>query len=219
MSKQTPHPDEVLEALLLRCTREQKRQNLRRLHELCAAQRVGTRDFSFSVIGRLWEAAGGIKARALYNAPSEDYRTLIQAWEKHSGPVAVRTVEPKGNVSHGFLTRIEDPAIRALVQGALLERDKLRAEVNLLKSLTHLQLDRSPAIPAPSLVVTSAHSSAATKLSLTPSEREALERALSSEFFEDQGWTEGRSGEVLNDRGRRLFEPGFTRAIRKMLAQ
>jgi len=56
------------------------------------------------------------------------------------------------------------------------------------------------------------------KPTLTSSEREALERAIAADFLEDQGWVEGRSGEVLNERGRRLFESGFTRAIRKILS-
>lgn len=219
MNKQVPHPDDVLEALLEGSMREQKRENLRRLHALCAAQHAGTKDFSLPVIGKLWEATGGIKARALYNAPSGDYRTLIQAWQRHSGPVEVRAAEPKSKASHEFLARIDDPAIRALVQGALIERDRLRAEVNLLKSVTHLKLDRSPLLPSPLPPAPPLLSPTAANLALTVSEREALEGAVSPEFLSDQGWTEGRSGEVLNDKGRRLFEPGYTRAIRKVLAR
>ena len=216
MSKRAaPHPDDVLDALLQGCTREQKR----RIHELCAAQHAGSKDFSLSAVGKLWEAAGGIKARALYNAPSEDYRTLIQAWERHAGPIEVRAVEPKGKASHDFVARIDDPAIRALVQGALIERDKLQAEVNLLKSLTHLKLDRSPSLPSPTPSSSPALAPPSPSPGLTPSEREALERAVSVDFLSDQGWSEGRSGEVLNEKGRRIFEPGFTRAIRKVLAQ
>lgn len=218
MGKPVPHPDDVLGALIEGCTREQKRINLKRLHDLCGAHHAGTKDFSLPVIGKLWEATGGIKARALYNAPSEDYRTLIKAWEQFSGPVKPRTEEAKLKASHEFIARIDDPAIRALVHRALIDRDRLRAEVNLLKSLTHLNLDHSPS--APEVVVTPPQndsSSQAPAVVLTPSEREALERAISAEFLDDQGWTEGRSGEVLNEKGRRLFEPGFTRAIRKLL--
>ena len=52
---------------------------------------------------------------------------------------------------------------------------------------------------------------------LTPSEREALEKAISPEFLEEQGWHEGDYGEIVNDRRRILFEVGFARAIRKIL--
>jgi hypothetical protein len=219
MNERDPHPDDVLEALLECSTREQKRDNLRRLHALCAAQHAGTKDFSLPVVGKLWEATGGIKARALYNAPSEHYRTLIQAWEKHSGPAEVRAAEPKTKAGHDFLARIDDPAIRALMQGALIERDRLQAEVNLLKSVTHLKLDRSPALPGPAPVAVPFLPPSAPNPDLTASEREALQRAVSPEFLSDQGWTEGRSGEVRNDKGRRLFEPGYARAIRKVLAR
>lgn len=215
------HPDDVLEALIAGCTRQQKVQNLKLLHALCGAQHSGSKDFSLAVIGRLWEAGGGIKARALYNAPSDDYRTLIKAWEAYSGP-AVKAAKPSGQVaasSTPFLARIEDPAVRALAHAALIERDKLRAEVNLLKSLTVLNLDRAPALASPAsrsktgvLAVGSGTSAA-----LTPSERDALERAISPLFLSDQGWSEGANGEVQNERGRRIFEAGFVRAIRKVL--
>jgi len=144
MSHSELHPDDVLEALLKGCSREQKRTNLKQLHALCAAQHAGTKDFSLPVIGKLWEATGGIKARALYNAPSEDYRTLIQAWQRYAGPAKALTEEARVKAGHEFIARIDDPAIKALVHRAIIERDKLRAEVNLLKSLTHLNLDRSP---------------------------------------------------------------------------
>lgn len=215
------HPDEVLAALVEKCTRQQKIKNLQMLHALCGAQHSGSRDFSLASIGRLWEVGGGIKARALYNAPSADYRTLIQAWEKHSGP-STKPAKASGQVAASatpFLARIEDPALRALAHAALIERDKLRAEVNLLKSVTVLNLDRSPVLPGPlnqsrsGVPVAGGSASAA----LTSSEREALERAISPMFLNDQGWSEGPNGEILNDRGRRIFEAGFTRAIRKVL--
>lgn len=218
------NPNDVLDALRATSTRRQKVSNLELLHELCAAQQAGSRDFSLPTIGRLWEAAGGIKARALYNAASADYRTLIAAWEKHSGPAPRKDAEPKGAKQSAFLEKIEDPAVRALVQGALIERDKLQAEVNLLKSATMLQLDRSPPMlagPATTQVgpLSPVLPSPTAAPALTTSEREALEHAVSPVFLEDQGWTEKRSGEVVNDKGRRIFEAGFTKAIRKVLAR
>lgn len=217
------HPEEVLAALSAKCRRQQKVKNLQTLHALCGAQYSGSKDFSISSIGRLWEVSGGIKARALYNAPSEDYRTLIKAWEKHSGPLT-KPAKSSGQAaasSAPFLARIEDPALRALAHAALIERDKLRAEVNLLKSVTVLNLDRSPALPSPMNQsrggVPVVGSSAIT--ALMSSEREALEQAISPVFLNDQGWSEGPNGEILNDRGRRIFEAGFTRAIRKVLGR
>ena len=52
---------------------------------------------------------------------------------------------------------------------------------------------------------------------LTPSEREALQKAVTADYLEERGLREGSHGEILNDRGRMLFEVGFARAIRKVL--
>ncbi|MCY0852813.1 gamma-mobile-trio protein GmtX [Cupriavidus sp. D39] len=53
---------------------------------------------------------------------------------------------------------------------------------------------------------------------LTPSEREALQKAVSADFLEERGLREGSHGEIVNARGRTVFEVGFARAIRKVLA-
>jgi hypothetical protein len=55
------------------------------------------------------------------------------------------------------------------------------------------------------------------KAQLTASEREALQKAVSLQFLEEQGWREGSHGEILNDKGRTFFEVGYTKAIRKVL--
>ena len=53
---------------------------------------------------------------------------------------------------------------------------------------------------------------------LTPSEREALQKAVSAHYLEERGLREGSHGEIVNARGRTVFEVGFARAIRKVLA-
>ena len=54
---------------------------------------------------------------------------------------------------------------------------------------------------------------------LTPSEHEALRKAVSSDYLEERGLREGSYGEIKNQAGRTIFEVGFGRAIRKVLAQ
>ena len=212
------HPDDVLQALLKKSARSQKEANLRKLHEVCAAQHGGSKDFSLPAIGRLWEAAGGIKALALYNAASDDYRTLIKAWADFSGPVEVSPAPVKESRRYSFLTRIEDPAVRALVQGVVIERDKLEGEVNLLKSLSTLTINRNPSLAttppagAPALLP-----AATSPTTLTESERAALERAISPDFLDGEGWVETKNGAVKKENGRTIFDPGFTKAIRKVL--
>ena len=55
-SRTNIHPDAVLESLLAKAERSNRRNNLTRMHELCRKQHeVGSRDFSLSAIGRLVE--------------------------------------------------------------------------------------------------------------------------------------------------------------------
>lgn len=210
----TVHPDSVLEALLARKPRAQRVDNLKLVHSVCAAQHASKAEISVAAVGKLVEAAGGMKARALYNAASEDYRTLIEAWRTFSGPFRPPSTETRATRDDEWLMRIDDPAVRSLVQAAFIERDKLRAELNLVKSVTHITVDRRPVqiLPADSTPTLNPAS-----LKLTPSERDALEHAVSAAHLEDEGWSEGKHGEVLNQRGRKVFEPGFTKAIRKVL--
>jgi hypothetical protein len=212
------HPDAVLESLLAKGGRSNRRANLAKVHELCCRQHAaGSRDFSLPTIGRLAEAEGILKGRALYNAPSADYRALIEAWATYAGPPAPKP--PKTLASHEYLMRIEDPAIRSIMQAIIAERDKLKAQLNVMKANTQVTVDRRPlgatvaAAPGTQPVTVVAPSA-----QLTPSEREALQNAVSADYLENQGFREGSHGEIVNARGRTVFEVGFARAIRKLLA-
>lgn len=211
------HPDAVLDSLLVKGGRSNRRENLAKMHELCRKQHeAGSREFSLPTIGRLAETAGIMKGRALYNAPSADYRALIEAWAAYAGPAAPKP--PKTLASHEYLLRIEDPAIRSIMQAIIAERDKLKAQLNVLKANTQVTVDRRP------LGATVASSPGmqpvavlALSAQLTPSEREALQKAVSADYLEERGLKEGSHGEIVNGRGRVVFDVGFTRAIRKVL--
>jgi hypothetical protein len=51
----------------------------------------------------------------------------------------------------------------------------------------------------------------------TPTECEALRKAVSPEYLEERGLREGSHGEIVNERGRTVLEVGFARTIRKVL--
>ncbi len=211
------HPDALLASLLAKGARSQRQGNLAKLHEICRLQHEnGSRVFSIPSIGRLCEAQGILKGRALYNAASADYRILIEAWAAYVGP----SVPPprKTLASHEYLMRIDDPAIRSIMQSVIAERDRLKAQLNVLKAHTQVTIDRRPR-GASVVSYPSAEQIARVSMTaqLTPSERDSLRKAASPQFLEEQGWREGSHGEILNDRGRTLFEVGFTRAIRKVL--
>ena len=211
------HPTAVLEALLAKGGRSNRRANLAKTHELCRKQHeAGSRDFSLAAIGRLAEAEGILKGRALYNAQSADYKVLIEAWGAYAGPPAPKL--PKTLASHDYLMRIEDPAIRSIMQAVIVERDKLKAQINVLKANTQVIVDRRP-LGATIAVVPGAPPVAVLALAaqLTPSEREALQQAVSPDYLEEQSLREGSHGEIVTERGRTVFGVGFARAIRKVL--
>lgn len=211
------HPDAVLTSLLDKGARSNRRANLAKIHELCRRQHTtGSRDFSLPAIGRLAESEGILKARVLYNAPSADYRALIEAWAAYAGPALPKP--PKNMASQDYLMRIDDPAIRSIMQAIIAERDKLKAQLNVLKSHTHVIVDRRPlgatlsASPGTQPVVVLAVSA-----QLTPSEHEALRKAVSASYLEERGLKEGSHGEIVNERGRTVLDVGFAGAIRKVL--
>jgi len=213
------HPDAVLASLLDKGGRANRRANLAKIHELCRRHHaVGSRDFSLPAIGRLAEAEGILKGRALYNAPSADYRALIEAWAAYAGPAAPKPA--KTLASHEYLMRIEDPAIRSIMQSIIAERDKLKAQVNVLKANSHVTVDRRP------MGVTVSAASGmqpvavlALSAQLTDSERESLQKAVSAGYLEERGLKEGTHGEIVTERGRTIFEVGFARAVRKVLGE
>lgn len=211
------HPDHVLASLLDKGGRSNRRANLTNMHEVCRRQHAsGSRDFSLPSIGRSAEAEGILRGRALYNAQSADYRTLIEAWAAYAGPA-----EPKSRktlASHDYLLRIDDPAIRSIMQSIIAERDKLKAQLNVLKAHTQVTVDRRPLGDSISSVASTSPVAVITQSArLTPSEREALQKAVSASYLEERGLAEGSHGEIVNERGRTVFEVGFARAVRKVL--
>lgn len=210
------HPDAVFKAIQAKGARSQVQRTLEKIHEICRKQyELGSRDFSISTIGRICEQQEVIKGRVLYNATSRDYKELIQAWAAYAGPPIAPP--PKELASHSYLLRIEDPAIRSIVQATIAERDMLRAQINQLKSTTIGTVDMRPL--GASIASTPDNTPFAVlemSAQLTEPEREALKAAISPEFLANEGWEEGERGEIKKG-GRVLFQRGYISAIRRLL--
>lgn len=207
-------PDAVLAELLgaTPTPRPQKIKSLMAIHEVCQAVfEIGPRDFSLNNIGKLCEKRGILKARGLNNAPAADHRRLIDAWSKFAGPPPAK-IRNEGLISEAYVNRIEDPAIRMLVKRDLAELRRIRAQLNTLKSTKLVQIDRRPVHNAQPLVRDSSKV-------LTDSERSSLRKAISVEFLASRGWQEIELGEIVNDRGKTLFEPGYATGLRKLLEE
>lgn len=218
MVKTDIHPDAVLVALLAAGGRPAKLKNLKLIHEACRRQfERNSRDFSFRTIGKYTEEQGGLSYRSIYNLP--EYGKLIEAWQAYVGPADPTTRARKSPpVAQAYLAQIEDPAIRTIMEGIIIERDKLRGENNLLRSLPRAIIDKRPlgatiAFPEEASPVAVVNVGAR----LTESERQALKKAIDADFLADNGWVEGPHGEILNERGRTVFNIGFASAVRKVL--
>lgn len=212
------HPDNVLVALLAAGGRPAKLKNLKLVHEACRRQNErNSRDFSFRTISKYTEEQGGVAYRSMYNTP--EYGKLIEAWQAYAGPAdPTPRARKQTPVAQSFLARIEDPAVRSIMEGVIIERDKLRGENNVLRSLPRGIIDKRPlgatiAFPEEASPVAVVNVGAR----LTESERQALKKAIDAGFLADNGWVEGPHGEILNDRGRTVFDVGFATAIRKVL--
>jgi len=224
MPTNTVHPEEVLKALLAKGNRQDKVEKLNKVYELCGLEysrnSQGARDFSLANISKLLESQGLFKARTIYTTQSADYVALIDAWKAYNGTKESKQIKKQvtQDDKYAFLKQIEDPAIRCLCQIAVVERDKLKAELNLLKSKTEVIVDMRPLgaeIPKGdnNNVVIQAWAQ------LTDSERNALVAAIDPKTLALRKWRLGNTGEILDERDRFVFMPGFATAIAKMIGK
>lgn len=207
------HPNEVHDALAAKGGRNKRIQNLSRIHETCHRHfKNGNKNFSVSVVGKLLEAEGIIKSRALYNAASADYKILLNAWQEYAGSHILESSTP--NLS--FIKRIEDPAIRQIIQSIISERDQLKSQLNTLKNNSSISIDYRPQktenINSPNVVTVFSPLE-----QLTDIEIESLKKSICKDYLAYHGMIEGTHGEILNNKGRIVFDVGFARAIRKLI--
>lgn len=211
-------PAEVLQSLK-GSARPQKQRNLDVLQAVCEEiHRSGSGDYSLATIGRLTHARGGPSPRTLYTAQSEDFRVLVKAWKDHHATATAsgrRRAQVKPLGEDNLIRRIDDPALRALLGAVVAERNRLRAELNVVRAHANVVIDRR--MQPPVLGAGSVQVVAPGEL-LTEIEHESLQRAVSKAFLDQEGWTEGEHGEIVNGKGRRIYGHGYASAIRKLLA-
>lgn len=207
------HPDLVFEALLATTSNPRRAKNLRALHGICTTQAATTRDFSLATLRKIADAQSAFNGRILYNKSSRPLVDLIRSWKAYRpGQHLIPQVEEELGPHSKLLLLIGDPALRSLLQAKLVEYERQRAELRLLKSIATVTVDLRPRMP---LLQSENVGRPAPKL--TASEKAALKAAISPEFLTSQGWSLGVHGEVRNTIGRQLFCAGYATAIRKIL--
>lgn len=222
MERTDIHPNVILQELLAKNPRKDKAEKLRQLNDICASHYAKSkiiRDFTLPSIGRICRMQGLFKTeRTLYNACSKDYCDLINAWAAYSGPSSVKVskIRPDVPVEHQYLLKIEDHALRSIIQSIIAQRDKLNKQLNIMKSQLKIQVDQRPVSTVVSIDEPSEWKTKNEPF-LTDSEINALKKAISAEFMEDQGWLAGSDGEVYTAGGAIVFDPGFVTAIKKIV--
>ena len=219
--------------LLLKELKERKSQrtqsSLDKLNELLKAHSgAGEKDFSIATIGRLSAMKGGIGSVSIRNKSGGHYRRLIEAWAVNASctmkkPPNLNSRERDIPTDNKLLERLDDPALRVLFGQIIAEGKKLKKENRLLKQQVDIVIDLRPtkvmpyrpSTPQESIeIITPLHGK------LLPSEIEALESAISEDFFNSQGWDiNEKAGRVKDQHGRPLYKPGYINAIKKVLSE
>ena len=207
------HPDDLLDQLKTTAT-PRKQKTLDLIHEVCREQyERGSKDFSVATIARIAADRGGPSKGAIHNATGDDYKGLIKAWAEHTGGVTRKVRQVSQNPYTALIDKIENPALRSMMNGILAENRQMRREITLLKAEGNRLIDMRPQSTEPRVPVQIPPASHG----LYPTEIEALRHAVSDRLLEDEGWTTDSEGRVVTETGRALYKPGYVSAIRKIL--
>lgn len=177
-------------------------QTLQAIYEVCSEQKQrGLSDFSFSTISRLGEGRGVPKAQSIRNKTGEPYRALIKSFEDNTDKNSSKSKKYKGKLD--WIEEISDVRLKILVghQAAQLAQAK-----RTMKEFT-----------PPDMVININDGLAVQTDSFTPLEKMALEYLTSNEFIEKWDFKKGSHGDILNDKGDRVFKIATIDAIEKAL--
>ena len=215
------HPDQVLAALKQKAKRSNKVANLDAIHAVCTeVYKSGGVDYSYALVGRMSERQGGPAVNTLYTHASADYRALIDAWGAYAKVNGRRTaVKPMLATDEDLLKKVDDPAVRALLSMAVAERNRYRQQLDTLRSQSSITIDLRP---LPGIANVDHKTGEIIQLispleGLTEADIDALERAVSPALFKAEGWTEVENGSVAKSSGQRLYGPGYTHALRRLI--
>jgi len=209
------HPDDLLDQLKTTAT-PRKKKTLDLIHEVCREQyERGSKDFSVATIARIAADRGGPSKGAIHNATGDDYKGLIKAWAEHTGGVTRKVRQVSQNPYAALIDKIENPALRSMMNGILAENRQMRREITLLKAEGNRVIDMRPQSTEPRVPVQILPASHG----LYPTEIEALRHAVSDRLLNDEGWRTDAEGRVINEVGRAIYKAGYVSAIRKIVGE
>ena len=218
--------DEVNIDALLVCLKQNKtkrtQNSLDKLNALLRQRfKQGENDYSLASISKASKADGGVSESTIRNATGEHFRKLITAWATKANrslkkPKLSRQAA-QDNSDYKLLTRIDDPALRAVFGQIITERNKLKAENNRLKNLSNVVLNLGANTqPEPNQA---SHEPIPMHSLLGEDEVAALAEAIDINNLLVNGWHETEDGAIKDARNITLFKPGFIEAISKILGE
>lgn len=187
--------------------------------------RAGEKDYSIATIGRISKSEGGIGDVSIRNQTGEHFRLLIDAWASKA-----QTTMKKPSVHYSrkkespsdmeLLKKLDDPAMRAIFGQIIAEKNKLKAENNILKQNANIIVDMRPNNHIQETQIQN-QIEVLPSLSgiLVSSEIEALRDAINENNILKRGWEISRLGGIKDENGRPLFKLGFISAIKKILLE
>jgi len=138
----TEHIEQVYQALLADCTRDDTRKTLMVLKETLDEQvKRGSTVFQLPTLADLMIEKGSKGLSALKNTTGKRYRTLIGEYKKqYEKPLTVK----KASSIDDWIDRIEQPDIKYLVKDMRAELRRLRGENDTLRNVKELDVDMRP---------------------------------------------------------------------------
>lgn len=183
----TEHIEQVYQALLADCTREDTRKKLAILKSTLDEQiKRGSIVFQLPTLADLMKDHGGAGLSALKNTTGKRYRTLIDEYKK---AYAKPSASKKSSTNEDWIDRIEQMDIKFLVKDMRAELRRLRGENDTLRNVTQLNIDMRPQAPQLSLHNDNTLSAKGMMQipSLLTSERETANQLLDDEYLEKNG--------------------------------
>ena len=200
--------EKIYEKLVAEAKSQKTKRSLKAINETCKEQlQNGSLDFSIATIACEGNKRGVPQAQSIRNKSGKLYRELINLWNVEHGKSNISLTKK----STEWVNRIDDPATRFLVNDLLAQKRSLMSELQILKSVTVLDIDMR--VDQAGSIIDRNH------LNLVDSELDALKAAIDSRTFERLGWSKMSRGAVSNKHGEVIFERGFVSAIEKILGQ
>jgi len=194
--------EELLDKLKINASNKAQR-TLDLIYEICTEQvERGVADFSAATISRLGYKRGMPKAQSIRNKSGVYYRALLQAFTEQYSSIGLLPSKPRQ--ADAWITEIKDPKLQLLVRMQAFDLVKAK---KMIKEI----------IPPGLQICVDDRGSPGIEHRLNNGERKALKYIVEKQFLLDNGFVEGKYGDVLNLEGNKVFRPGTIDGIKRAL--